>query len=101
VISAEFSEACGVHQKLHIRLFPGQKFCKSRKAFFPAKIQADGPHGDLGFFPQRCQGLLPPGDGPDLVYLHIVGQLCYKFPAHAGRCAGYNGNFHKWFSSML
>ena len=107
-IWAVFEEACidmgmkpvlanaagSIDQQLDIGLFLCQQSGKFPVAVLLAKVQNDGAdrHADFGL--QTLQGICPPGDDPDLVHLHVAGQLQDEFFSHTGAGSGHNRDFH-------
>ena len=49
MVSAEFSEACCIHQQLYLRLLRVQQLPDRMEAFFPEKVKNDGPHRNRNF----------------------------------------------------
>ena len=94
MIAAKFTETGCIHQQLYLRLLLLQKRGKAGKAVAIAQIQGHGPHRNSCL--QFLEGTFPPGNGPNLIHLDILGKLHHKFPAHAGGCTGDNGNFHRF-----
>ncbi len=72
MVGAEFAEAGGVDQQLHVGLCLLQQGGQSGEASAVAEVQGDGAHRDGHFLSQSFQGILSAGDDPDLVHGNVI-----------------------------